>query len=406
MSTYFDLDAASAILKDLYDGQPVTPLTYKKNPLWAMLKKNTDFVGAAKPIPLTIAPPGGRSSTFSSALSDQASAEAEKFLLTRVSDYQLATIDNETMEACGTDKGAFIQAVKYTVDLSLQNLVNSLSSGLFRGGTGTIGQIDGITSGVITLASVDQSFQFEKNMVVQANSTDGGTPRAALGYVTAVDRSAGTVTVSATGLGGAAGSPSGWTSADYLLVRGDNNAKITGLAGWVPLTAPGGSDSFFGLNRSSEPTRLAGIRMSGANKTHEEALIDLAMGIGEQDGSPDICVMSWHNYSAFVKQLGSKVQYVDQKVADVSFRGVQIIGAGSDITVFADRNCPRNRAYMLTSEDWSFESLGEAPKIQREPDGLKFMRVGSADAGELRLCYYGNLACSAPGRSGVTSLAT
>ena len=73
----------------------------------------------------------------------------------------------------------------------------------------------------------------EVNQVLQANATDGGTPRAALGYVIARNVVAGTITVSATTWGGAAGSPTNWTGGDYLLVQGDNNATISGLQAWL-----------------------------------------------------------------------------------------------------------------------------------------------------------------------------
>jgi hypothetical protein len=43
------------------------------------------------------------------------------------------------------------------------------------------------------------------------------------------------------------------------------------------------------------------------------------------------------------------------------------------------------------------EGLGEVPQILRYADGLEMLRVSNADAGEVRVGAYFNLACNAPG---------
>ncbi len=261
MGAYLDLSSMNAALKELYDGQVIENLVYADNPFLAMLKKNTDFGGKYKPIPIITGVSQGRSSTFSNAQGNQSPVQIESFLLTRVSDYSIATIDNQTMLASKTDKMAFLEGSKLVIDGAIRSCTNSVASAIFRSGTGSLSQISGsVSTGVITLINANDVVQFEINMVLQANQTDGGTPRAALGYVVAVDRSGGTVTVSATGMGGAAGNPSGWTANDYLLVQGDNNAKSSGLSAWLPTTAPGSTDQFYGVNRSVDSWRLGGGR--------------------------------------------------------------------------------------------------------------------------------------------------
>ena len=240
--------------------------------------------------------------------------------------------------------------------------------------------------------------QFEINQVLQANATDGGVPRAALGYVVAVNRSAGTVTVSAVGLGGAAGTPSGWTTADFLLVQGDVNAKVKGLAAWLPDAAPTTGDNFFGVDRSQDVTRLAGIRYDGSAQSIEESLIDSSSLLAREGGKPDVCITNFASYAALEKSLGSKVQYVDMKgPADIAFRGIMINGANSMIKVFPDRNCPALKAYLLQMNTWTLNSLGDAPQILRYGDGLEMLRVSNADAGEVRIGYYSQVSTNAPG---------
>lgn len=396
--SYINLTNMNAALKELYDGQSVENLVYSDNPFLAMVKKKTDFGGKYKPVPIITSLTQGRSATFANAQANQTGVGIQSFLLSRVADYSLATIDNQTMLASASDKMAFIEGAKLNIDSAIRTCTNSLASSLFRTGTGSVGQIGSITTGVITLANAADVVQYEVNMTLNANATDGGTPRAAKGYVIAVDRQAGTVTVASSGLGGSAATPSGWTTNDYLLVDGDNNAKVKGLAAWLPATSPTTGDSFFGVDRSVDPTRLAGVRYDGSAQSIEECLIDASSLVAREGGKPKVCITNYASYSALEKALGAKVQYVDVKAnAEVGFRGIMINGAASQIQVFPDRNCQANVAFLLQMDTWTLESLGDAPQILKYGDGLEMLRVSNADAGEVRVGYYANLACNAPG---------
>ena len=395
---YLNLTAMNAALKELYDGQVVENLVYSDNPFLALVPKKTDFGGKYKPIPIITGVSQGRSATFSNAQGNQSPVQIQSFLLTRVADYSLATIDNQTMLASRTDKMSFLEGAKLVVDGAFRSITNSLASSLFRTGTGSIGAIGSVATGVITLSNANDVVQFEVNQTLQANATDGGVPRAAKGYVIAVNRSLGTVTVSALGLGLAAGSPSGWAAADFLLVEGDVNLKVKGLAAWLPDTSPGPGDSFFGVDRSQDVTRLAGIRYDGSAQSIEESLIDSSSLLAREGGKPDVCITNFATYAALEKSLGSKVQYVDMKgPAEIAFRGIMVNGANSMIKVFPDRNCQPQKGYLLQMNSWCLNSLGEAPQILRYGDGLEMLRVSNADAGEVRIGYYSNLSSNAPG---------
>lgn len=405
---YLNLTAMNAALKELYDGQVVENLVYADNPFLAMIPKKTDFGGKYKPIPIITGVSQGRSSTFSYAQANQSPVQIQSFLLTRASDYSLATIDNQTMLASRTDKMAFLEGAKLVVDGAFRSVTNSLASALFRSGTGSIGQIGSVGvvgTGIIQLSNVNDVVQFEVNQVLQANATDGGTPRAALGYVIAVNRSLGQITVATSGLGGSAANPSGWTAADYLLVQGDNNLKVKGLAAWLPPTAPTAGDSFFGVDRSQDVTRLAGLRYDGTAQSIEEAVIDASSYLAREGGKADVLITNFASYAALEKSLGSKVQYVDLKgPAEIAFRGIMINGANSMIKVFPDRNCQAQTGYLLQMNTWTLNSLGDAPQILRYGDGLEMLRVSNADAGEVRIGYYAMPSCNAPGWNSYVAL--
>lgn len=406
-----DLTSLNPVLKELYDDQKVLNEVYKTNPTLAMMPKMTDAGGKYYPQPVQIGVSQGRSATFSTAQTNQTSPSFREFLVTLASDYSLATLDNKTLLSARTDKQAFINAAKVQVDGAIRSIKNSLGSALFRSGTGTVGQIGSISSGVITLSNALDVVQFEIGMVLQANATDGGTPRAALGYVISVDRAGGTVTVSAT-LGGVAGTPSGWVGNDFLLVQGDNNAKIAGLSGWLPFTAPSAGDNFFGVDRSVDTVRMAGNRKDASNQSIEEGIQDFLAQIAINDGAPDYFITNPNSYVALQKALGSKAQIVELAAemgkdyrAVVGFKALEIQMAGMTVKVLQDRNCPAYLGYALQMDTWKLISLGDAPQILTYgAEGLEVLRVSNADAAELRVGYYANLVCSAPAYNGVIKL--
>lgn len=403
-SVYMDLSAANAIMKELYDDQTVQVEILKNNPFLAMIPKQTDFEGKSLPVPVAYGAGGGRSATFSQAQAGQAAPAIAEFMVKRVRDYSVFSIDRETALAAATQKGSFISAAKLSMDIAMQSLKNSMAHATFRTGTGTKGQISSISTGVITLSDASTAVFFEVNETLQANATDGGTPRAAAGYVVAVDRIGGTVTVS-TSLGGAAASPSGWTSGDSLLTSGDNNAKMSGLLAWIPATAPTTGDNFFGVDRSVDVQRLSGIRLSYADRSIEEALVDAANTLGNFDSLPDTCIMNYASWSSLEKALGSRVQYVDLKSeAGIGFRGIVIQGPAGPISVFADRNCPPKSCFVLQLNTWELKSLGEAPHLQTDNVDGDMLRIYNADAAEGRISMYGNVICHKPSANAYVTL--
>ena len=427
MAIYATASNQVAALKELYTGDDyMKDLVYKKNPLLALLPKDespSGFAGKYIPVPLIYGTPQGRSHTFATAQSNQTAPALKSFFVYRVSDYQLVTITNELLEATKDNAGAFIEETKLNMDTGFRNISNNMAMQLFGAAAGERGQISAISTGVITLVDAQTVVQFEVGMSLVSYSVSGTTPTQstsnAVGYVIAVNRTAGTVTVSAT-QGGAAGTPTNWsTSFKYLAVEGDiafvsaglataASLQISGLGAWIPQTAPTlGSDSFWGVDRGSDVTRLAGVRFDGSSESIEEALIDGSTLVAREGGQPDMCFMNFTSYGALEKSLGSKVQYVDVKheEADIAFAGIRIHAPYGPITVVPDRSCPSQTAYLLSMDTWKFRSLGKAPHILTYGlEGLEGLRVGNADALEIRIGYYGNLICNAPGWNCVITL--
>ncbi len=390
----------AAALKQHYTSQRIENMVYKDNPFLAMVSKYESFGGENLKLPIKYGIPQGRSATFSDALANKTNSQLKAFLLTRKSNYSLADIDNETLEASKGNANAFIEAATTEIDGAIESATRSLAISLFGDGGGSIGQIDTTVAGTtITLNQADDITNFEVGMALNLYSAaTGGTVRAStvsgnwVGVVESVNRDAGSLVVD-TNLNTA----TGITALDYIVPEGDYDKMLSGLGAWIPSSAPGGTDSFFGVNRSADATRLGGIRFAGGSLPLEEALIGAASRAAREGGKPDVCFMNYSNFADLEKALGSKVSYVNIKVKpEIGFRGIEINGPRGVIKVIPDQNCPKDVAYMLDMSMWKLYSLGKAPKIL-DPDGLRFLRVSTADSVEVRVGYYAQLGCRGPG---------
>lgn len=418
-----------AALKELYtdDKEYMKDLVYKENPFLALVPKNESpdgFAGKYIPVPLEYGTPQGRAHTFSNAQNQQTATSLVSYFVYVISDYQLVTITNLLMEQTKSNAGAFVDAAKLNMDGGFRNITNNIAFELFGDGTSTRGITtssstqNGVVAGgtVLPLASPQQVVNFEVGMLLNASATQGGAVSADTVILTAVDRANGILY----GTASDASLASEWaigSGAAYLSISGDlpgagasstsSFLALSGLAAWIPVTSPASNDNFWGVNRFADPTRLAGCRYDASSMTIEEGLTNALAFLNREGGKPDLAVMDFSSYASLVNALGAKVQYVqvNHDEVEVAFEGITFQSAYGRVTVLADRSCPAQRCYLLTMSTWKLRSLGKVPHILTYGmEGLEGLRVGNADALEIRIGYYGNLICNAPGWNCVVSL--
>lgn len=412
-----------AALKELYtdDKDYMKNVVYAKNPWLALVPKNESpdgFAGKYIPVPLEYANPAGRAHVFANAQNQQTASSVVSYFVYAVQDYQLVTITNLLMEQTKSNAGAFVDEASRTLDNGFRNISNNMAFEAFAGGTATRGAISAaapVLSGTTlswVLSNAQQVVQFEVGMTLQASATDGGAAlQNAPGTIdavqlTAVNRNTGAM--SGTVVQGAPGTS--WIAGSYLQILGDigiggsstiaGMLGLSGLSAWVPSVDPPATDNFWGVNRSADPTRLGGLRYNASLQSISEGITN-ALAFGNREGASfDLIVLDFLSYSTLINELGAKVQYVqlEHDEVEVAFEAIHFHSAYGKIPVLADRSCQSQTAWCLTTDTWKLRTLGKAPHILTYGmEGLEGLRVGNADALEIRIAYYGNQICSAPG---------
>ena len=406
MATALDLNTVTQALKEHYKDLRVKNMVYKDNPLLALMPKYEQFGGENMPIPTQYGIANRRSATFGTGQALDTATSLARFVLTRVKDYSFASITGESIKATESNADAFLKYATLEIDGAIQSLTRSIAIGLYGDGSGKIGQV-GSTTGTsgtqtITLSNVEEITNFEVGMVLRiATNTTSALENDVL-TISEVDRDLGTIKVVITSSSGnlSAGDAL-FQSGDY--VSASDRLKISGLEAWIPSGTPA---NLFGVTRTADRTRLAGVPFDGSSMPIEEALVSAASRLAREGGSPDHCFMDYTQFANLEKALGSKVVYdkVSSDDADVGFQALSIIGPKGPIRVIADQNCTPNVAYLLQMDTWSLNSLGAAPHIL-DLDGNRMLRESSADAYEVRVGFYGNVGCTAPGYNSRVALA-
>ena len=429
-ASYATSASAISVLKELYvdDASFMKDLVYAKNPSFALIPKDESTDGLAGkyiPCPIQFGDPQGRSHTFAQAQGNQTPNQYSSFFVYIIQDYQLVTITNLLIEQTRSNAGSFVDEMKREMDGGMKNLSNNMAFEQFGSGTATRGFIGtAITNptGAVyqfTLSNPQNVVNFEGGMTLQASATDGGailptsTPTVPdLGLVTSVQRDTGIIQFTVV-----QGAPqTDWANTNALTVQGDIPAAggsgfgpigqtgsylaASGFRAWIPTTTPAINDSFWGVNRSTDPTRLAGLRFNASAYTIEEGVVN-GLGFANREGAdPDVMVLNFNSYTALENALGAKVQYVDIKhqEADVAFEGIRFHSAYGYLTVYADRNADPQTGLCLTMDTFKLRSLDRAPHILTYGlEGLEGLRVGNSDALEVRIGSYYNYTCNAPG---------
>jgi hypothetical protein len=407
-------------LKNMWHKGRIVDLTMRDKPVLSMLQNPQDFYGDDQKVNLKHRNPMGRSANSVKAQANARSGRGVRFSSTRVSNHQSVFVSNEVMEASSNDMGALVSAIDDQMEGAVENLVNEVSWGIFRSGGGTRGQITTTptvgSSGAPDFLGLSLRVTrfFEVGMTLKAGTTDGTTATTfrttpTTAEVTGVDRDNDVLYFANNTF-----ASTNWAVNDYLSVDGDIDETtllgkyISGFAAWIPRVRPLSTDNFKGVNRSVDPTRLAGLYYDAVAKgqSPENAIIYTAGILNDAGGKPDIVAMSSRRWTDIAINLGQRVVYQDisgrDATAALTFRSIVLPaagGKGGNVKLVADPSCQDDDMWMLELDSWKWHTLKDWPRINIH-NGNQMLDPGTAtDDVELRWVYRGNLECTAPGHN-------
>lgn len=402
------------VLKELYPAGLPTRLYYKDFPLYGLLAKKGNLGGKLTAIPMQVSAGFGRSKTFATAQTNEKADVYRQWQIQSSVDYAVGSITRKAMKEAQNDKQGFIRSVTELVNNRIYALTHSIAVDLYRGGSlggyASIASVSAANPAVVTLTNAADVANFEVSMVIEARPAAGGAARtwdgaAATAEITAIDREAGTLTLGNIDNSGdgdtVVSGDSLWIEGDYALQTASSSAAVSnvpfmGLQSWMPATVAN-NDSFFGVNRSVDRTRLAGIYTDQSSGTIEEALVNAGRKVSRESGkAPDLVLMHDDKVSQLILELGSKVERTERAAGEFSFQTLRVNLNGKSAEILPDRNCPVGEAFLLKPETWGIHHApGDLIELVDE-DGNMLDREAGADGFEIRAAAYHQLVCYEP----------
>lgn len=395
----FDATALDGALKRMYTDKKIENLAYDANarPLLSMLEKDDTFAGTVMAQPVIYANGGAVGGNFAAVQSNARSSEIAKFLIDVGEIYGVATITQDAVDRARNDVGAFVNGLEHMMDTTLEHLSDRCEQHLWSDKYAALGEIGSIASNVITLADAASASKFYKGQQLVVAADTSTAPRSGTATVTAVDLDAGTVTIDSTPTGAAAGDQI-FLEADYASA-GESNG-IYGIPAWIPSAAPSSGDSHFGVDRSSDPTRLAGTRASGSTSDVLGAIQDAADKVDRHFGKHfDHVFMGATPYRTLLSQVETNVRRTDGEAKTVvGTSEVVILGPKTEIVCHRATHLNATTMFGLRMQDWRLVSMLKAIRLM-EQDGLRIMRQANAAGYEARWVSRPQPVCKAPGHS-------
>lgn len=383
-----------------YSDKNVANQARRDHPTFEQIPVEGGFNGDAHYYFITYANPQGVAAVLATAQTSASSSKGIQLKAQRRKKYGVITLDGEAMLASEGNDGAIYDVVSRETDGIIMEMGDTFAFDIFRNGDGVRGQRSSASTNVITLVVPDDVRNFKPGMTVLADDTiTGASPRVGTTTVTSIDEDGGTITLTS------AAAIASFADSDYLFRNGDQNgACIEGFEVLNPLTAPTGSDSFRGINRSVDVRGLSGSRLV-ATATPEEDLARVAVSVNQRGKKCDRAVLNPINFYNVVRRLQAKVEYQGAGgTADWGFEFINLTTPAGTLKLYSDPDCPTNRGRIYNSKAHYIKTLGgDLPHLIRD-DGNRARAESTEDAIQLRMRGFSNYFQQDPGAFGVISI--
>ncbi len=398
--------AATYILKRKYMPGKIAQLTQRNHPFYNQVRKDPRFTGEDMRFVTKYANPQGVTSQpnaagFVAAQNADSVHKGVQWALDRSRKISYHTVEGELLMATADNEGSFIRAITYAIDSVLEEHGNKLAFDLAGDGTGKLAEVSTYAAGppvVITVTDAKDMYKFSVGQTIGVYDTTLATLRGTKD-ITAVNRGAGTITLSA--------AVAGTVATDLLINVGDYTAGtggnvISGIGAWVPATAPT-STAFFGIDRTADTELLGGHRLAATAMDLDEAILDICAEQAKWGARVDRIWMSPTNWNTLVAKLDQKVERMPGGGAVFGFDAIRVATPAGTALAVPDPSFPENRVYCTDMRSIFMKHLGSLPHMA-EDDGRQLMRVTDDDGIEFRARSFSQLGVSHPGRNGVITL--
>lgn len=376
------------------------------------LFRKEDVSGDAKKVPLKRDLGAGQSATASTAYTNASLAGRDAFVVTPYKSYGFSVIPLDQAAFTRGDDNAVVDLLLDESQTAMDSCKMQFDQALAGDGSGTVGYIVSNTGGgpyVLTLQSKTQCNRITVGATyVSKDLPFGASLDTGSFVVTAVDAATKKITVTAAG---------GWTPTNThvfglqgTMASSTSPVVWPGIPGWIPPAASRPtSGSFFGVTRSTNEQKLAGLYLDGRNLGILEGINQLAYGIADVPGAnPNLCVMSFSTLGKIQAQLQTERRYVEATVKgpgiDVFFKTVRINGPAGDMDLVGSSNWDPTLVAVLTKESWVLAAPGNKPFVPATANGSPVVEVPGDDTAVAKYRSQGIVYCDAPGHNGMLTI--
>lgn len=295
--------------------------------------------------------------------------------------YGTVEVSDKAMRASKDGSGAFVNLVNAEMEGLIESARVSFSRMLYGDGNGYIATV--ISKGTGTTLNVDSVGRLREGMTVDVRSAFGTMDGGEGLTVTAVDYTAGSVTLSA--LPDDDDDP---IAGKYLYVSGAYGNEITGFKALF------GSDDIYGNDRSDSYFVPATFSVT----TLTESLIMEKINYLEQffNRRPNMILCSYSAKAKIAELLSADTLRPATTVLEGGYSAILFDG----IPVVADRYCPESELYLINTDDFVLCQLCDWSWLEDE-DGKILKQVPGKAAYSATLVKYAELVCKRPCAQGL-----
>lgn len=389
MTTAASSTANVNLLRRLF-GNEMADLTFGDDPYLRGVKKLTTGFGEIRYVVVRIGQTAGVGGSIVEAIANQSPTAERRFSVTERTIYAVFTMKGAFLRKARGKPNSLLTGYESQARSAMYDFRKILENQSWAAG-GRVGTINATVTGT-TLTFGNARALIGINLLNKwlTFASDDGTAASPAGergtggvpfrvQVTAVDIGNNRVTVSPS-----LTTVTGLTSGDSVHIDGFYARAMMGKQGWNPITAPGGSDSFFGVNRSEAVEPLSGWRVTGSG-LYESTLID-ALTYGEQATvDTRTAFVNKQDWASAVKEMG--VQAFREPGGKKTGGAKALAVDGPDGTCFLTgvNRVPKGYAWLGDPSNDVLLSEGEIPQILNEDKVGPMRMLPTDDAYQSRL---------------------